>query len=206
MRTITLLGVFVLTPLTGAIAQEQAHALLQKQPVAQEPSASPEVSHRAGGWFGIGLTFGSLSGADLFTDNAAAFSLNLRAGGTVSPHLRIGGELDLCLAVAVYEDEGAGFLATPALTASVYPSTSAGFFLKAGIAVHQVQSLKYGDWNATAFAPIAGVGYDLRRSGRSSLTLFAQLAKTLALLGPGGAELDEWPMTLWQLGVSFVWH
>lgn len=105
----------------------------------QEPQApkgleivpNPGIRHGAWGNLGFGV------GSETFTSPAVTVdpgwlarpTLDLRGGGTLSPHFRLGGEL-----VTWFNSEGtvSQTLGGFALVGQLYPSPTMGFFLKGG--------------------------------------------------------------------------
>jgi hypothetical protein len=123
---------------------------------------------RRGFWFGIGLGAGGESNdltgpgySELFYQPTVSF----RAGGTVSRHLRLGGEV-----LSWFDEQGdaVASLSSLLLVAQFYPLTSAGLYLKAGAgigrnAVNFDDGFDVGD---TGFAGLLGAGYELRLGRR----------------------------------------
>jgi hypothetical protein len=164
-------------------------------------AAQDTPSQRAGGWFGVGLAYGQLSGRGVPDAANHAAAVHVRTGGTFSSHFRLGGELDL--------GGGGGMLsAALALSAYAYPVATADFFLKGAIAARHFNEgiADYPD-AVTDLAGVVGLGYDWRLGGRFSITPFAQIALALALLTTNEyAESTDWNLTQWHVGLSFTWH
>jgi len=193
MRILRLLTVLTVTPFTNAVSQQQP--------------ATNDGSHRSGAFFGVGLTYGQTSGL-AFTyqsDGLHTHTLNVRVGGTISPHFRIGGEVDLGIWVSRSDPYG---MAALALVGTIYPVASAGFFVKAGIGAHHYNEwiVDYGD-AVTALTGVAGVGYDfLHSGGRFSFTPFLQIAVGLTNPTTDQYSGEESKIRLWQVGLSVTWH
>ena len=124
---------------------------------------------RHGFWLGAGLGAGGESN-DLGA--GAGYSrlfyqptISLRLGGTVSPHLRLGGEI-----LSWINDEGHAVesVSSALFVAQLYPLAQAGLYLKAGAgigrnAVDFDDGFNIGD---TGFAGLVGAGYELRLGHR----------------------------------------
>jgi hypothetical protein len=188
MRALPLVLVLLLTPLTTAHGQER--------------SATADRAHRSGGWFGIGLTFGLLSEvpSDRCRDYAA--TINAQAGGTISPRVRLGGELDLGVC-----DEG--IVVASALVHQLYSEARSDLFFKAGIGVRVFTDIPavedYVD-QVVDLTGIVGAGYDLcPASARYCITPFAQLAFGITIHDTAHPASAPWNTRLWQFGVAVTW-
>ncbi|MGH7560415.1 MAG: outer membrane beta-barrel protein [Gemmatimonadales bacterium] len=155
------LGLLLLVPASDALAQRRRGLV--------------DVSHsheRHGLWLAVGLA----AGEDAYRFSAVSedygegltkptFSLGI--GGTVNPHLRLGGELKVW--ADEYFDEVAGADVTESLVggllvAQVYPARSFGLFLKGGVGISRSGvDVEFGDGTGeTGFATLVGAGYELR--------------------------------------------
>jgi hypothetical protein len=111
----------------------------------------------------------------------AAPSLWLSLGGTVSPHLRLGGEFNAW--VHEHQDLESGFNVTESLVGAllvgqVYPARNLGLFLKGGIGVSRSGSDISGPGNSvgeTGFAWLGGLGYEIRLARNIFLSPVASL-------------------------------
>jgi outer membrane protein with beta-barrel domain len=134
------------------------------------------ASERHGFWLSAGLAAGTDSykyenvpggyGHDL-TKPSLWFAL----GGTVSPHLRLGGEVNAW--INEYQDSGSGYNVTETLvggllTGQVYPVNRLGLFFKGGLGISRSAAYVSGgdDTGETGFAYLGGAGYEIRL-GRS---------------------------------------
>ena len=136
----------------------------------QPPPGLVEVHEgtRRGFWFGIGVGAGGESNdvagpgySDLFYQP----TVSLRAGGTVTPQLRLGGEV-----LSWLDDEGDAVASVSSLlfVAQFYPVRSAGLYLKGGLGIGR-NALDFDDGfniGDTGFAGLLGVGYELRLGRR----------------------------------------
>jgi hypothetical protein len=136
----------------------------------QSPPGLVEVKEeggRRGFWFGAGLGAGGESfdlrdGAG-YSDAFYQPTISLRAGGTVSPRLRLGGEI-----LSWINEEGGAVesLSSLMFIAQFYPIRAAGLYLKGGLGVgRNAVDFDYGfDVGDTGFAGMVGAGYELRLS------------------------------------------
>ena len=137
----------------------------------EPPEGLVEVSEssRRGFWLGLGLGAGGesfeLSPSVGYSNALYRPTVSLRLGGTVSQHLRLGGEV-----LSWINDVGPAVesLSSALFIAQVYPFSSSGFYVKGGLgigrnAVDFDDGLDQGD---TGFAGLLGAGYELRLSRR----------------------------------------
>jgi hypothetical protein len=140
--------------------------------VAQQPPPGL-VEVREGGrhgfWLGLGLGAGGES-YDLPSD--AGYSsvlyrptISLRVGGTVSQHLRLGGEV-----LSWFNENGPAIesLTSALFVAQFYPAASAGLYLKGGLGIGR-NAVDFEDGygsGETGFAGLIGAGYELRLGRR----------------------------------------
>jgi hypothetical protein len=156
--------VFTWVTVAGSLASAQA--------VAQQPPAGlTEVQEgsRHGLWFGASLGAGGES-YDLRTGSGYSGvlyqpTISLRLGGTVSPHLRLGGEI---LSWINENGDAVESLSSALFVAQYYPATTLGLYLKGGLgigrnAVDFQDGFGVGD---TGFAGLLGAGYELRLGRR----------------------------------------
>lgn len=136
----------------------------------QSPPGLVEVKDggRRGLWFGIGVGAGGESN-DLagpgYSEPFYQPTVSLRAGGTVSPHLRLGGEV-----LSWFDEQGDAVASLSSLlfVAQFYPLTKAGLYLKAGAGIGR-NALDFDDGfdvGDTGFAGLLGAGYELRLGRR----------------------------------------
>lgn len=136
----------------------------------QAPLGLVEVKEagRHGFWFAIGVGAGGESNDVVGPGYSTLFyqpTISLRAGGTVSPHLRLGGEI-----LSWFDEQGdaVASLSSALFIAQFYPLTKAGFFLKAGAGIGR-NALDFDDGfdvGDTGFAGLLGAGYELRLGRR----------------------------------------
>lgn len=164
-------------PLFRTLASSRLHSLLV---IACIGSALPPpslgqkpppglVEVREGGrhgfWFAAGVGAGGESNDFIAGSGYSGLfyqpTFSLRLGGTISPHLRLGGEV-----LSWINDVGNAVesLSSALLVAQLYPLEHAGLYLKAGIglgrnAVDFDDGFNIGD---TGIAGLVGAGYELR--------------------------------------------
>ncbi len=139
---------------------------------AQEPPQGlievPESSRR-GFWLGLGIGAGGESfdarPSQGYSDVLYRPTVSLRLGGTVSQHLRLGGEV-----LTWINDVGPAVesLSSALFIAQVYPFSSSGFYVKGGLGIGR-NALDFDDGfdeGDTGFAGLLGAGYELRLGRR----------------------------------------
>jgi len=132
-----------------------------------------DVSHRHerhGAW----LTFGLGAGRESFrfsrvpggySDEITKPAFWLAAGGTVNPHLRLGGEINAW--VNQFTEAGEEItesLVSGMLTGQVFPIRDLGLFAKGGLGISRSGSDISGGFGSgeTGFAYLVGAGYEVR--------------------------------------------
>ena len=136
-------------------------------------AAQQRAITREGFWAAIGIGYGhnSLTSSNgTFADSAQGGSVTayIKLGGTLSPSVRLGGEVNLWV-----KDVGG-------LTQSVgnfsgalyfYPAPTSGFFVKGGVGLASYQ-VSQGNTSSTASGVglLGGIGYDIHLGGKVSLT------------------------------------
>jgi hypothetical protein len=153
-----------LLPLSRAVAQKQ-----------DPPAGLVEVKEggRRGFWFAAGLGAGGESNDFVAGSGySEAFyqpTVSLKAGGTVSRNLRLGGEV-----LSWFNEEGDAVesLSSLLLIAQFYPLRAAGLYLKGGLGIgrNAVEFDDGFDVGDTGFAGLIGAGYELRLGRHVYLT------------------------------------
>lgn len=124
---------------------------------------------RHGFWLGVGVgaggeSFGVQPGPG-YSDVLYRPTISVRLGGTVSQHLRLGGEV-----LSWINENGPAVesLSSALFVAQVYPIASTGFYLKGGVGIgrNAVQFEDGFDTGDTGFAGLVGAGYELRLGRR----------------------------------------
>ncbi len=134
--------------------------------------------YRHGFWGSLGVGAGSES-VDL-TDDGLGYSdgltkptVQLRLGGTVNPHLRLGGELSSWVN-SYYDNSGKVVETVGGIfgIAQFYPMARAGLYLKAGAGLGR-SALDYSGGPTISdlgFAGVVGLGYDIRVGRHLAIT------------------------------------
>jgi hypothetical protein len=123
---------------------------------------------RRGFWFGLGLGAGGESNDLAGSGYSTLFyqpTISLRAGGTVSSHLRLGGEV-----LSWFDEQGDAVASLSSLlfVAQFYPLSKAGLYLKAGAGIGR-NAINFDDGfdvGDTGFAGLLGAGYEVRLGHR----------------------------------------
>lgn len=177
----------------------------QKKP---DPAANPNP--RQGFWIGFGLGAGSVGADCTNCDNSRTNGLSgyFRLGGTLSPHLLLGGETNGWARSESGVDETMGFGSAVLLW---YPSATGPFYLKFGLGGMSYQAKGGGNkLTATAAAGSLGLGYELRLKRNMSLNFFANALASAAasfkyngVTAPTGEDIK---LNLLQVGLGLTWH
>jgi hypothetical protein len=147
----------IISPTVG-YAQEPPEGLVE----VSEPS-------RRGFWLGLGLGAGGesfdLSQGTGYSDVLYRPTISLRLGGTVSQHLRLGGEV-----LSWINDVGPAVesLSSALFIAQLYPFSRSGFYIKGGLGIgrNAVDFDDGFDQGDTGFAGLLGAGYELQLGRR----------------------------------------
>jgi hypothetical protein len=170
--------------------------------VAQTPEGLVEVREggRRGFWFGLGIGAG---GESYDLQPSAGYSnvlyrptISLRLGGTVSQHLRLGGEV-----LSWINENGPAVesLSSALFVAQVYPVTSTGLYLKGGVGIGRNEvdfEDGYGTGD-TGFAGLLGAGYELRVGRRIYLNPVIDFVVTSTATGSAAATGRVWSTLGW---------
>lgn len=141
-------------------------ALLAAAALALVPalSAQGRPQTREGFWIGFGFGYGSL-GCEGCGEREGAVSGYLKMGGTVGPHLLLGGETN-----GWTRNYSAGTLTVGnvSFTAYYYPTPASGFFLRGGVGLASFQLEGFDA--ETGLGLVVGGGYDIRVGTNISIT------------------------------------
>ena len=139
---------------------------------AQDAPRGLSVVHeggRAGFWGGLsigagGEAFDLRDGAG-YSEELYRPTVSLRLGGTVSPSLRLGGEVLAWINERDFETES---LTSVLFIGQLYPITSTGLYLKGGLGLgrNAVEFDGGGDVGDTGFAGLLGAGWEIRLGRR----------------------------------------
>ena len=180
--------------------------------VAPAVVAAQRLQTREGFWISFGPGGGSASfdcrDCNPFPDElkGAGYTFHVRLGGSVSPRLLLGGEID-----AWSKSDGGidSFSGITAGAAYYYPSAAGGLFLKGGIGFTVTGSDDGVDeLSSTGFGVILGAGYDVRVAANFSITPVLNLTYG----GFGDYKLnstsvaENFRQTLIEIGVGFTFH
>ena len=126
---------------------------------------------RRGFWFGLGVGAGGESNdfaASGYTEPFYQPTISIRAGGTVGPHLRLGGEIHSWINE---EADAVESLSSALIIGQFYPFRAAGLYLKGGLGIgrNAVEFDDGFDIGDTGFAALVGLGYELRLGRHFSL-------------------------------------
>jgi hypothetical protein len=157
-------------PLTVLLALASLAVGAGALPAQDAPPGLVEVKDgaRRGFWIGLGLGAGGESndvGGSGYSDPFYQPTFSLRAGGTVNPHLRLGGEF-----LSWFDEQGdaTASLSSVLFVAQYYPLGSTGLYLKAGLGIAR-NAISFDDGfdvGDTGFAGLLGAGVELRLGRR----------------------------------------
>ena len=135
---------------------------------AQDAPRGLSVVHeggRAGFWGGLSLGAGGeafdLRDGAGYSEELYRPTVSLRLGGTVSPSLRLGGEVLAWINERDFETES---LTSVLFIGQLYPITSTGLYLKGGLGLgrNAVEFDEGGNVGDTGFAGLLGAGWEIR--------------------------------------------
>jgi hypothetical protein len=114
---------------------------------------------RKGFWIGFGFGWGSY-GCEVCDGRASSYTAHLKLGGTLSPKLLLGAEIDGWSKTESGETLTAGDVT---VNAYFYPNPASGLFLNGGVGLSRIE-LSGGGVSAGETGPglTLGAGYDLR--------------------------------------------
>ncbi len=182
-------AVLVLVPASDALAQRRRGLV----------DISPE-NERHGAWLSFGLAAGAenysysnLPGGYARPSDLYKPSFFFAVGGTVNPHLRLGGEINAW--VNEFRDPN-GFNVTESLvggllTGQVYPVRDLGLFIKGGLGISRSGSDVSGGISSgeVGFAYLYGAGYELKLARNFFLSPFVSVMNHHS--SPGGGDPDN---------------
>ena len=134
----------------------------------------------------------------------------LHIGGTVTPQLTVGGELNGWGKSSRAEDSAIG---SAMAVVHYYPILTQGLFLSGGagftsLAIRDKTTFPDDEMTSDGFGVQVGVGYDWRVGRNFSLTPYAQYVRAFA----GEAEFNgtstgsDLNPNFFQIGLGFTWH
>jgi hypothetical protein len=163
--------------------------------LAATPAAAQHAQTREGFWFGVGMGVGSLGCSTCGGDRTNGASGYLKLGGTLSPHFLLGVETN-----GWYKSESGVSLTHGNLSGAAfwYPSLTSGFFAKAGVGYAQLHAnTSLGSGTTSGFGVLAGLGYDFRVGGNTSITPVANWFR---------GSFDGGSSNVFQLGLGVTLH
>ena len=170
--------------LAGAAAPAQAQFEMDKH-------------RRSGMWFSLGLGGGWNLTKNVNDETQSGFAGYIRAGGTLSPHFLLGGEVEWWYSDV--SDDVSLSRGNLTLVGQYYPSLDLGGFLKLGIGVSGAEIITAGGSQSTwetGAGVTAGVGWDVPVGQKISLTANADF------LFQRVADINN-TLLLFTLGVTF---
>jgi hypothetical protein len=179
-------------------------------PLRAQSQGDEGPRQRKGMWFGFGggVGFAKTPCTDCVNGRSRGAWGYARLGGTLSPHVRLGGDATLW----VYSKSGlTQTLGVGSFIASLYPFATAGLFVQLGIGGATYRA-KDGPNSLTAIAPAAsvGLGLDLRVGRTLSITPFLKGMRTTAvsykLNGTTESTGQNVKFSLLQAGLGLSFH
>ena len=170
----------------------------------------PQV--RNGFWIGFGFGYGSAKpscdGCGTF-DSRGSYTGHFRLGGVLSPHLLLGGDVDVWT-----KSESGTTLSLGNVTASLYyyPVTTSGLFFKGGVGGAAFNGEVSGTVTTTAdgagFGFTFGAGYDVRLGRNISITPVANfLWGRVGDVKSGSSVIATgWKQTIIEFGLDLTIH
>jgi hypothetical protein len=142
--------------------------------LAAAPASAQDKPEPGGFWASMQVGYGRL---DRFSDQEShdeqdAFALSFMLGGTLNRHLRLGAQVNGWLLEAYdFSDPARGeSLSQIFIIADVYPWSSAGAFVRAGLGRAIYSNRDPNEWESSGWGQTVAVGYEQRVGGRFSLT------------------------------------
>jgi hypothetical protein len=139
--------------------------------VAAAPAAAQHEQTREGFWAGVGMGWGSFGlSCDVCDglERTGSYSGYFKLGGTLRPNLLLGAEMN---GWTKSEDGASVNLGNASAAAYWYPMPQSGLFLKGGVGYSRMSADDgFSDASDSGFGLLAGMGFDLRVAGNTSLT------------------------------------
>lgn len=167
---------------------------------------------REGFWIGFGFGYGS---ASLSCGSGCSFNSSskggggagfLKLGGTLSPKVLLGGEVNGWVKDVSGTTEEVGNVSAALY---FYPAPASGFFLKGGAGFASYMLRNGGSSvSASGFGLIAGLGYDIRVGRKISLTPTGNLyfGSDGDLSDAGTVLIPSVKHTVFDLGLGITFH
>ena len=188
---------------------------------AVQAQAPVQPNTRQGFWISAGMGGGSAETKCSYpicsSDRLGGASGYIGLGGTLSPHVRLGGETNVWVRSNGFGTDMIGFAS---LVAQWFPSRARASYLKVGLGAARLSSSNGGvadipSYKADAPSATIGVGYDLSVHSRVSPVLWINVlaSSTVALdYHLGFIDLDpptsppDISINLVQAGLAVTWH
>lgn len=161
---------------------------------------------REGFWISFGFGGGSAGISCDFCGNAdreSGATGHIRLGGTVSPKLLVGGEVN-----AWTKEEGGETvtLGNVSAVAYYYPAPAGGFFLKGGLGFStiELEDSTGSSATGTGVGLVLGGGYDIRLARKFSLT--PQINWFFGSIGEIEGVDVGWKQNVFEFALGFTFH
>ncbi len=174
-----------------------------------DPALAQEGGRRQGLWWGVGFSYGWAHVAcDICqSGRGGGMSATGGIGGTISPSLLMGGELNGWLTGEGNVDE---YMGTFGAVAYWYPRGGGPLYLKGGVSyVAYRNDDGENTLTSSGFGPQVGAGYQVFVTPRTAIQPFFNLIVTLPLGNlafNGDRQAENVSLGLLQLGLSATWH
>ena len=163
---------------------------------------------REGFWIGFGFGYGS---SNVSCDGCTSASREgsgsgfLKLGGTLSPHVLLGGEINAWTKSV----NATATLGNTSFAAYFYPTLSSGLFVKGGVG-YATTRLSGGGSTATAsgFGFVAGAGFDIRVGAMISITPVANFyfGSDGDMKSGGSTLVTGWKHNVYDFGLGITFH
>jgi hypothetical protein len=160
--------------------------------------------------FGLGGGSAGLDCTSCPSDRQSGGTMYLNIGGTVTPRLTVGGEINGWAQSSSEEDD---LISSMMAVVHFYPVQTQGFFLSGGVGFTTLMIEGKGPFageeiESTGAGVQLGAGYDWRVARNFSLTPYAQFVRSFgAEATENGIETNEsLNPNFFQIGLGFTWH
>jgi hypothetical protein len=184
--------------LTSANAQESAPSgdvIVMDAPPPREDAGD----RRRGFWIGFGPAYGTVD-SDRHDGWESVGGFTVHLGGTVSPHLRIGGSIDTW---ARHRDDVGHAQSNVTVVLMYFPSTTLGLRLTGGVGlsgrgryvIEHDHQFDEDEWES-GVGYVAGVGWEAMVARKFALTPFAMF---------NGGSFNGGHSNFWLFGLAATW-
>jgi hypothetical protein len=186
-----------------------------------QAQATPQPNTRQGIWVDVGVGGGSAQTNCSYpicgSGRSGGASGYIGLGGTLSPHVRLGGETDVWVSPNGFGTKVIEFVS---LVGQWYPSRTGAYYLKVGLGAMRLNSSNGGVADITSYkadAPSAmlGIGYELNVNSQVSLVPWINVFATSSVAleyHRGFIDLDpptsppNVSINFVQAGLGLIWH